>query len=364
MRWLVAFVVVVAWAAGAQAAPCGDLAACKAACGKADAKACNQLGTLSLRADPVDLAGAAAAYAKACDGGYAPGCASLALQVQDGRGVPWDEARAVQLYQRACDGGAGVGCFNLALMYDGGNGVPQDRAKAEAMMARAFQLYTVQCETEPLWCTNIGFLYENGMVGGQVDDAKAVAADRKGCDRGDSDACASYALLQLDGKGLAKDRKAAIARLEKLCQAGGALACGVLGHALVDGGHVPARAVALLAKSCELGNAQSCAAASALYGMGEGVAVDQAKSSAYGVRGCDLGDSLACMAEGRGLEAKRPARAADFYQRACQIGTSDGCLARVQLMIDHRIPGGRSDMEPLLKRACALGDNRACETGD
>src|SRR4051812_36449761 len=112
--------VVFAAAACSKSAPkpCVDLASCKASCDGKDARGCDRLGKLALAAKPVDLAGAAAAYRASCDGGYAPACAALALQVQDGRGVPWEAAKAIELYQRACDGGAGIGCFNLALMYN------------------------------------------------------------------------------------------------------------------------------------------------------------------------------------------------------------------------------------------------------
>ena len=353
-------------ACGKSAAPprlCADVAACKTDCDRHDARACDQLGKLDLRAKPVDLAGAAAAYRAACDAGKASSCAALALQVQDGRGLPWDPDKARELYGKACDGGSGVGCFNLAVMYNDGNGVPPDRAKAETLMARAFANYEKECAADPFWCVNIGFLYENGMVGsGGPDFAKAAEADRRGCDRGDPASCASLSQLELEGHGVPENREAATARLERVCAAGGSLACGVLGRSLyTDTEHVPPRAAELFLKSCDLGDMHSCGVASALLALGRGVPADPAKAGEYGLRACDLGNSASCYANGMALQDERPAEAAEQFLRACHIGDADGCLARAKMILQAEPAAGNvGEAQQLLERACSLGSQEAC----
>jgi TPR repeat protein len=341
---------------------CADVAACKADCDRHDARACEQLGKLDLRAKPIDLAGAAAAYRAACEAGKASSCAALALQVQDGRGVPWDPARAIELYQRACDGGAGVGCFNLAIMYNDGNGVPRDRAKAESLMARALADYEKECDADPFWCVNIGFLYENGMVGSDGPDlAKAAAADRRGCDRNDPASCASLSQLELDGRGVPQNKEAATARLERVCAGGGSLACAVLGRSLyTDPEQVPPRAAELILKGCDLGDTQSCAIACALLALGRGVAADPARAGEYGLRACDLGNSASCYANGMAMLESRPADAAEQFLLACHIGDPDGCLARADMITRGQLAGTIADTEELLERACSLGSQQGC----
>ncbi len=364
MRLALAIALVLAMAGVAHAAPrCTALASCKTACTGGDGRSCRELGNLSLRATPVDLAGAAAAYGAGCDHSDAASCAALAVQVQDGRGVPWDQARAQQLYQRACDGGAGVGCFNLAIMFNEGNGVAADHAKAAALMARALLEYTPQCEAEPTWCVNIGYIYENGMIGAGPDYDHALAAYRKGCDHGDLDACASIASSTIDGRGIAKNAAAGVALLEKSCTAGGAIACGMLAGTIAgdDPRKAPPRVRTLMEQSCELGNAQSCGKIGAYYGMGVGGPIDNAKAARFQRRACDLGESLACMTEGEVLEQTDPRSAADFELRACSIGNLDGCNAIIRLTAAGKIKPDEAMKREVNAVECFHGQQMACD---
>ena len=365
MRVLLLLLLLVA-ACAKEAAPakgCADVATCEAQCAK-DGRACRKLGKLRLRCQPpqFDLARAAEAYTKGCDAGDASSCAALALQVQDGRGVPWDLPRAVELYRRACDGGSGVACFNLGGMYFGGNGVAQDLPKANELMVRAEKQYRVMCEgPEPDWCPNLGYLYEHGMLGPK-DPTTAAGIYRKACDdRGDPDSCASLALLEIDGNGVAANRDAALQRLEKTCRTDGALACGILARVTSpEPGTIDARGRELLEKACDGGDAQSCSSLAAFYALGRGIPVDLARSAVIGQRACDLGNSLACFSNGEELRETDPPRAMHYLVRACHIGEPEACVAAAKLVVNGRVREGSETVQMLVTRACALGHRDAC----
>lgn len=95
-------------------------------------------------------------YQKACDRGYMPGCFSLGISYDVGRGVKQDYFKASKLFQKACDGGYMKGCFNLGNSYVRGKGVKQNYSKAKA-------LYQKVCESgEQKGCNNYKLLNEKG----------------------------------------------------------------------------------------------------------------------------------------------------------------------------------------------------------
>src|SRR6266436_1962843 len=74
-------------------------------CNAGNAKACNVVGAMYAAGTLVvkmDQTQAFTFFLKACNGGYAIGCANLANQYYNGLGVAMDRSRAVQLYQRSC----------------------------------------------------------------------------------------------------------------------------------------------------------------------------------------------------------------------------------------------------------------------
>jgi TPR repeat protein len=70
------------------------------------------------------------------------------------------------------------------------------------------------------------------------------------------------------------------------------------------------------------------------------------------------------LQEGRALEADG-ARAAVWYERACELGLPEGC---VRLGILHRFGAGVRHDEAravaLFERACAAGDEEGCRLRD
>jgi hypothetical protein len=99
--------------------------------------------------------------------------------------------------------------------------------EARALMRRAEELYTKQCDAGDLqWCTNLGVLYENGFLG-HPDPPRAELVYRKACDRVLGDWCVNLALLHLDR---GEPPGTWLALLDRTCAADVPLACGVLGQ--------------------------------------------------------------------------------------------------------------------------------------
>lgn len=345
---------------------CKDLDACIAACAPCRTGDCNQtagwqcfqLGKLRLQGAPpqFDVGEAAKVYEAGCKS-YAPACAALALQVQDGRGADYDPKRAMDLYQRACDQGAGIGCFNIGVMYAGGVGVPHDEAKARELFDKAMGLYQGECKADPSWCSNIGYLYEHPL-GRTPAPERAAPVYQDGCARGDLDSCVSYANLQLGGEGgVPADRDAALATYDKMCTAGSAIACANLAADRDPDGENPKTVQALIERACDLGFAQACAQIGAYYQFGAFGAPDVAKGVALLDRGCDLGAPVACMQRAADLQAE-PAKAAAMFERACHIGEPDGCMRRGMMAKSGQVPG---DPKPWFEQACREGMDPACQ---
>lgn len=256
----------------AQAAPCADPDACRAACEAGDGAACNDLGARHYTGEgvPRDDARARALYGKACAAGDPAGCTNHGWMLLDGEGGRRDPAAADGAFQRACVAGDAVGCGGLGVV----------RAADRPGEARAL------CE--------------------------------KGCTAGDPRACATWLLL-LEPPALAAVAAAPPATLRpaltEACAAPDAEACAAL--ALIEAD--PTRRAAALQTACAGGHARGCAA------LGEAKVADPTAAVAAFERGCDLGDGAACRRAG---ELTPDARgAARHLQRACDLADAAGCGA-------------------------------------
>jgi hypothetical protein len=68
-----------------------------------------------------------------CDHGLSRGCAHLAEQYEEGRGVAVDPVAALGLYEKSCAGGHAWGCARLGVMLTKGRGVARDEARAASL---------------------------------------------------------------------------------------------------------------------------------------------------------------------------------------------------------------------------------------
>lgn len=280
---------------------------CATDCTPTDAATCAVLADVAAKADPPDFARANLLVARSCDRGWGPGCSQQGLYAQDGRGVPADAAKALALYGRACTLGAGVGCMNAGSMFREGSGVARDPQVAATWFEKARVAYEAQCVTgDPTWCTNLGYLYEAGLMG-PPDMTKATAFYRTACDRGALDGCANLAAAEIGGQGVPLDVAGGTKRVLSACEAGSMVACTIAGQGLVNGG-VPAdvpRGVELLERACTGGEAAACGVLGAVFGLGDVVPVDLVRADRFERRACDLGSGIACQ-----ILAEMAARAA------------------------------------------------------
>lgn len=351
------------------AASCDRRETCDAACRQCEttcpahaAAACHALGELYLRGERIELTLAADAYRRACEGGHLISCASLGLQVQDGRGVAREPARAVALYEQACGGGIGVGCFNLGLMHAAGNGVDIDEPRAEQNFEKARIAYEKQCSAGELaWCMNLGVLYERGY-GVAKDQQRAAAIYRQACGKGHGESCVNQALQDIESGQV--DR--GVGLLRRTCEGGDRLACSALGHHHVKGAPGsppdPARGEPLLVKACREGVRHACGVLGAVVGSKATSAEDRRRADALEERACDLGGSVACLILGeQQLDANNPSRAAHYFERACWIGAAQAC-GTLGALYDRGLGVSQNDSRALalLKAACRLGDPGSC----
>ncbi len=80
---------------------------------------------------------------------------------------------------------------------------------------------------------------------------------------------------------------------------------------------------------------------------------------------CEAGDAAAChdlanrIFKGEGV-AQDKARAADLYEKACDMGSAKGCYVLGMIYYDGEAQDKTRGSE-LIRKACAMGDQKACE---
>jgi TPR repeat protein len=203
-----------------------------------------------------------------------------------------------------------------------------------------------RCDAKsPESCAVLGIMYLRGDIGGKHDLAKAEPLLRRACDAKVPLGCGGLgSLYGVQGK---FDKARAL--LERGCAMGDALSCESLGGQALgaDGGKPPADIVAA-----------------------------SRKANVYYKRACELGSGTACgfcavfivdkMVEGTAKEAL------DLYVKACSSGMAIACRQAAELLekntpeskelaAGYDAPRLTADLR---KRACKLGDEKACPKTD
>ena len=356
------------------------------ACEYGGAIGCGSLGRMYHNGEGVgqDLARAAELYERACEGGYHFGCAGLGYMYAEGEGVHVDKLRAAELFRRACEGGDAIGCYNLAGSYYEGEGVVQDRVRAAELVGQACEGgYVVACG-------RLGNMYYEGE-GVPQDLARAAEIIERACEDGDFASCHMLGHRYYEGEGVAQDRGRAAELYEIACEGGDAMGCSDLGFSYARGEGVPkdpTRAMNLYERACDSGIAP--AGCFNLY-EGEGVPEDFTRAAEVYERRCDDTDPTGCynlgymhfvgqvtgpdaldFLRGRSNLAFRRsvrqgvrrdlARAAEFFQRACDGGIASGCYQFALLNDDgDGMPRDQALAREAYQRACDGGLQVACE---
>jgi len=207
-------------------------------------------------------------------------------------------------------------------------------------------------------CDELGNLFHDGF-GVHRDDTRAAQLFRKACKGKNSDGCADDARATALGEGQTANAKTALPRLEQMCTAGSARACGNLGDLFVRHLGSPqdaTRVEALLSQACDKGFARACSnLASIAFHTG---AKEHAEDLAQ--RACELGDPSGCAHLGDlYLTTHDSLRAGLYYSRACESGSPRGCAGQGYLLVDSGVDPKRG--RELLQKGCDGGDGRACD---
>lgn len=251
-------------------------------------------------------------YKRACEAGLADGCNGIGYMSFTATGVRWNITDAVTYFSKACELGSISGCANTAELYRYGSGAKQDHK-------RAFELYSKSCEP-PLTidgCYGAGFYLATGTGGIAIDKKKAESVLRVSCVDNQfhhPEACQTLASLLEQNKG----SLAEIARLR----------------------------TSALTRATELAKENP----SYMYLLGtfyrDGVATvkDPAKALEWFVKACEGFDPTGCINAGQTLQATRKKDDADrarvYFERACAAGIEDGC-AGVKAKGPSTVPGGK-----------------------
>jgi TPR repeat protein len=160
VRTAVVALAIMALAGGASSAQePPDIAPLRAAAGRGDAAAQNELGLLLAEGRGVkqDFAAARALFEASTAQGDRVGQYRLALIYDRGDGVPQDFRRAVDLYRLSVAQGYAPAQNNLANMYAAGHGVPEDHVEA----VRLYRLAATQGDRAAQ--DNLGNAYAGGL---------------------------------------------------------------------------------------------------------------------------------------------------------------------------------------------------------
>lgn len=204
-----------------------------------------------------------------------------------GFGYLWhqDADEAVNSFSKACSLSDEYSCNSLGTIY-------QDKENFKT----ANRYYEKSCTLGLAeGCFNQASLLYLKDYGKKLiaDYPKAAALYRRSCDLGFDYGCLNLGYMYSNGHGVDKDQKKAFEIYDRLCQKDNAIACGNLGKAYING---------------------------------EGITINKAYGLTLERRACEGGDASACIdLGGFSLQKSRTDEALYFYERACELGSQEGC---------------------------------------
>ena len=279
---------------------------------------------------PAELSAACARYQAACRDGAEScendryECYRLSLWYDDGLMVPRDPKRAHAMRlelcaegdpsscDKLCQGGSATHCADIEVMHlaaTGGSPYPPiwrdltDQRfgaacrKGDRMACLLLHL-DYRSGEQPVVklmndCSTHRRCYEQACTQG---DPVGCAAS---CREGGKDACATLAVLGIEGSGFRDKRpREALEMAEPFCERGDAKTCAVVGTAYHLGIGLAVdyvRARALYQKACPA-VPEACSSLGVLYADGLGVERDRTQAATYFTMACDAGYDRACEA--------------------------------------------------------------------
>lgn len=202
---------------------------------------------------------------QACDRGEQNACAEIAQRYSLGEGgVEADPDQADAFYERACTGGNAMACYSLAV-----------QAGLEGDGARMGKLLTQACDKGfGQACDALAYEIEAGSVPGEV--GALVPLQRKACDDGVAIACHWLGDMAVLGRGLPQDALAAAEYYRKACHDIAPGQCGGMGLRLTSRPVIasPEEIVQAAAEGCAAGEGSACVRLAVYTEAGYGIAAD------------------------------------------------------------------------------------------
>jgi hypothetical protein len=290
---------------------------CRAECEAGDAAACSRVGLSLLLGDakPIDVAGAKAAFERACALGDAFGCYSRGKLADRGAA---DDGGAADWFDRGCQRSHAESCAALAVNLPEADAATT--AKVRAALDRA---------------CGLGHLESCAALASRADTkaSEALPLLERACVAKNPRACARLGERLESGKDVAADPARARTILAVACEGGESGSCALLGQLLLTtrgGERDPTNARGRLERACADDQVASCRELAQLLRAGDGGAKDTVRALEIYDSACAQGDAAACRAAGEIVSAgdgvkKDPAVAADYKRRACVAEGGKGC---------------------------------------
>ena len=327
----------------------------QSACQSGNGRGCLQLGFLYERgkiARKKDPKRAYALYMQACSLKVARGCTDAGILQERGSGVKADTLQALAWYHKGCEGLDQKGCYLLASWLEQElsrlpQGILPDALKSwfERDLAEAVEtLYDRACQYgSGVACHLLASRLQRLLLAKEsttrlaMQKRAAMYAHRACKELEESAACVGWGLMVERGWGRAAAPAKAHAIWEKACLKRQSLACLLLGLRFRDGLHqrkAPYRAARFFRLACQQKKPEGCLLLAMLYDEGFG------KKSA---------------------KAKNAQQALSFYEKACQLGSHQGCF-QAAVRLEKKKPVKKNLPKALLmyKKACQLGYKKAC----
>jgi len=234
-------------------------------CDRGSPKSCESLASFfwaGREGQAKDHPRALSLYARACEMGYLKACSNEAAMHRDGKGTLSNRPRAAGLFKRACKGGFYYACLHLARMHFTGKAPGASAAKADQILSEGCKRGSGNCCQYLANELRSGKRLKRDPARLKALDQKTVALFHKGCDGGFLPACHGLARLRWHGRGVRRDRRAAVDAFRRGCQRKHTKSCYDLGLVYFKGlGGFPRDARkgrAMLTRACEEGFRNAC----------------------------------------------------------------------------------------------------------
>ncbi len=267
-------------------------------------------------------------------------CGYLGRVVREGAAGADDSTLAARLFEQSCRQGHGFACADLAGLELAASHAPRaaelleqacaaERSGAGAdgelcALARALEACP---RKDGAACTALGSAFQrHGQLGENLELERRY--HDKGCKLGNGPACLALGSSYF---GVESEQKRVSKLMDRACELGVAEGCAQIGYRYVAATGVAQdvpRGLRALERGCMLGSAGACRRIAGHYAYGEDR--DAARSLALARQGCELDDGWSCdhvgFAYEYGEEAPQdPAKAREFYARACRLGEQASC---------------------------------------